>query len=343
MPDATGAMRAVDAPRAGDRASRLSTLRIGVVHNPLSGANRAAAASMRRVFSAHPEVPCHDASEPDEVARALRAMAQQGVNTVAVSGGDGTVGAVLNIVFGANPFPDVPLLAVLRGGTANMTAGDVGMRGRHNRALRLLIESAGRGGDGLAVIERPVMRIDPGAGRAPIYGMFFGAAAISQGIAYCKRHVHTLGLRGEIGPAVTMARFVIAMARGERAIVAPVPVTVAIDGAPPAAFDCEVVYVTTLERMVLGLRPYWGAEAAPLHYTGVRAAPRHWLKALPGFLRGRGNRYTTPANGYESRNAHRLEIGLDTPFFVDGEIFSPEAGTPLAITNGGIAGFLRLQ
>lgn len=342
MPDAIGAMRAADA-RAGDHASRLSALRIGVVHNPLSGANRTAAASMRRVFDAHPDVPCRDASDPDAVAQALREMAQRGVNTVAISGGDGTVSAVLNTVFGANPFPGMPLLAVLRGGTANMTAGDVGMRGRHDRALRMLIECAGRGGDGLTVIERPVMRVDAGAGRAPIHGMFFGAAAISQGIAYCKRHVHTLGLRGEIGPAVTMARFVIAMARGERAIVAPVPVTLAIDDASPAVFDCEVVYVTTLERMVLGLRPYWGREAAPLHYTGVRAAPRHWMKALPGVLRGRGNRYTTPANGYESRNAHRIQIGLDTPFFVDGEIFSPAAGTPLAITDGGAAGFLQLQ
>ena len=335
-------MRAI-AARGSDPASSLEGLRIGVVHNPRSGANLTAAASMRRVFSAHPDIPCREASDPDEVAQALREMAQHGVNTVAISGGDGTVSAVLNTVFGANPFPGLPLLAVLRGGTANMTAGDVGMRGRHNRALRMLIERAGRGGDGLTVIERPVMRIDPGAGRSPIYGMFFGAAAISQGIAYCKRHVHALGLRGEIGPGVTMARFLIALARRDRAIVAPVPITMAIDGASPAAFDCEVVYVTTLERMVLGLRPYWGAEAAPLHCTSVRAAPRHLLKALPGLLRGRPNRYTTPANGYESHNAHRLEIGLDSPFFVDGEIFSPAAGTPLAIASGGTAGFLQLR
>ena len=118
--------------------------------------------------------------------------------------------------------------------------------------------------------------------------------------------MHTLGLRGEIGPAVTMARFVIAMARGERDIVAPVPITVAVDDGAPASFDCEIVHVTTLEQLVLGLRPWWGDEAAPLHYASVRAAPRHWVKALPGLLRGRPNRYVTPANGYESRNAHRL-------------------------------------
>ena len=187
------------------------------------------------------------------------------------------------------------------------------------------------------------MRIDPGAGRAAIHGMFFGAAAISQGIEYCKREVHRLGLRGEIGPAVTMVRFVIAMARGERAIVAPVPITVAIDDGAAASFDCEIVHVTTLEQLVLGLRPWWGEEAAPLHYASVRASPRHWVKALPGLLRGRPNRYITAANGYESRNAQRLRIGLDSHFFVDGELFSPTAGTPLTFTDGGTATFIKLR
>ena len=270
-------------------------------------------------------------------------MAEHGVNAVAISGGDGTVNAVLNTVFAHSPFPRLPLLAVLRGGTANMTARDIGMQGRQDRALRSLIERAARGGDGLAVTERPVMRIDPGAGREPIYGMFFGAAAISQGIEYCKREVHRLGLRGEIGPAVTMVRFVIAMARGERSIVAPVPITIAIDDEASASFDCEIVYVTTLEQLVLGLRPWWGSEAAPMHYASVRAAPRHWVKALPGLLRGRPNRYVTPANGYASRNAQRLLIGLDSHFFVDGEIFSPTTGMPLAFADGGLARFIKLR
>jgi diacylglycerol kinase (ATP) len=324
-------------------AARLTTLRIGVLHNPRSGANLTAAAAMRRVFGAHPNMPQRDVCDPGSVAQALREMAERGVNTVAISGGDGTVSAVLNTVFADNPFTAVPLLAVLRGGTANMTARDVGMRGRQECALRSLLACAGRGGEGLTVLERPVLRVDPGAGRAPIHGMFFGAAAIAQGIEYCKREVHTLGLRGEIGPAVTMARFVVAMARGERAIVAPVPITVAIDNAAPSSFDCEIVHVTTLEQLVLGLRPYWGAETAPLHYASVRAAPRHWIKALPGLLRGRPNRYVTPENGYASRNAHRLDIGLDSRFFVDGEIFSPTPGVPLAITAGATAAFLRLQ
>ena len=298
---------------------------------------------MRQALAAHRELPCRDVANPDDVETALSEFAGRGVDTIAISGGDGTVSAVLNTIFARNPFPRRPFLAVLRGGTANMTARDIGMPGRQDRALSELIDAGSRGGQGLAVTARPVIRVDAGAGRDPIHGMFFAAAAISQGIDYCKRHVHALGLRGEIGPAVTMARFVVAMARGEREIVRPVPMTVAIDGGPPVSFDCEIVHVTTLEELVLGLRPYWGREAAPLHYASVRASPRHWMRALPGILRGRPNRLVTEANGYTSRNAHRLAIGLDTPFFVDGELFAPVPGTPLTLADAGAAEFLTLK
>jgi hypothetical protein len=318
-------------------------MRVGVVRNPLSGANRSRAAALGRVVDAHPRVALREATDPPSVAQALRELADAGVDTVAVSGGDGTVHAVLDTVFGASPFPRRPRLAVLRGGTANMTARDVGLRGRQDRALAALLDRAANGGEGLRVTGRPVMRIDPGAGRAPLHGMYFGAAAIAQGIDYCKRHVHALGLKGEIGPGVTMARFVLAMALGQRDIVAPVPIGIAIDGRPSVRFDCEILHVTTLEALVLGLRPYWGREEAPLHYASVRAAPRHWVRALPGVLRGRAGRHVTAANGFESHNAHRLDIALASPFFVDGELFAPSADAPLTITSGGNAEFVTLQ
>jgi hypothetical protein len=133
------------------------------------------------------------------------------------------------------------------------------------------------------------------------------------------------------------------MARGERAIVSPVPMSVAVDDEPPVTFDCEIVHVTTLEQLVLGLRPWWGTEPGPLHYASVRAGPRHWIRALPSVLRGRPNRHVTEANGYTSRNARRLSIVLDTPFFVDGELYTPQSGTPVTLTDAGAAEFLTLR
>lgn len=328
---------------APDPVTASTALRIGVLHNPGGGANLRAPEMMRRVFAAHPGLPRRDVSDPPSVVQALRELASLDVNTIAISGGDGTVNAVLSALLAHGIFPQPPLLAVLRAGTTSMTAGDAGLSGRADRALIALIERAARGGNGLAVIRRQVMRIDPGAGREPLFGMFFGAAAIYQGIEYCRKHIHSAGVRGEIGPGIAMLRFAVAMARGERDIVSPVPISVAIDDAPAAVLDCEILQVTTLERLFLGLRPFWGAEAAPLHYSSVRSAPRHWVRALPGLLRGRPGRLLTPANGYASHNAHRLQLKFDTRFTIDGELYTPTPGVALTITDGGAASFLKLR
>lgn len=298
---------------------------------------------MQRVFIDHPQIPHCQVKDPESVAVALDELAAHEVNTLAVSGGDGTVRAVLDALLARRPFQRQPLLAVLRAGTTNMIAGDAGLRGRPDSALACLIERAARGGEGLEIVQRHIMRIDPGAGQPPIYGMFFGAAAIFQGVEYCKSRVHSIGLRGEIGPGVTLLRFAVAMARGERDIVAPVPVSVSIDGASPTVIDCGIMLLTTLERLFLGLRPFWGEEDTPLHFSFARAQPRCWLRALPGILRGRRNRFMTPDNGYVSHNVRRLQLELDSRFIVDGESFPPVPGSPLVLTDGGAMGFLRLR
>lgn len=329
--------------QAGGAASLLSSLRIGILHNPGSGTNLRSPSAMHRVFGDHPEIPHRDVKDPESVAQALGELAAQEVNTLAISGGDGTVRAVLDVLLARKPFQRQPLLAVLRAGTTNMIAGDAGLHGRPDAALACLIERAARGGEDLGLVQRHILRIDPGAGQTPIYGMFFGAAMISQGVEYCKNKVHSVGLRGEIGPGVTLLRFAVAMARGDRDIVRPVPVSVSIDGAAPTTNDCGIMLVTTLERLFLGLRPFWGEEDTPLHFSFARAQPRCWLRALPGILRGRPNRFMTPANGYVSHNVRRLQLGLDSPFIVDGEFFSSVPGSPLVLTDGGAMDFLCLR
>ena len=55
---------------------------------------------------------------------------------LAINGGDGTVAAILGALLESKPFVTPPLIALLPGGTANMSAGDVGLRGSLNKAVR---------------------------------------------------------------------------------------------------------------------------------------------------------------------------------------------------------------
>jgi hypothetical protein len=276
-----------------DSATRLARHTLGVLRNPGSGANLRRGKPMQQALAAYPDILCRDVANPSDVDAALSEMAARGVDTLAISGGDGTVSAVLNTIFARNPFPRRPRLAVLRGGTANMTARDIGMRGPQHRALPALIDALARGGERLAVTRRPVIRIDAGAEKGADSrdvlrsgGDLAGYRLLqaSRARAWPARRDRARGHDGALRDRDGKGR------AGDRCAS---PMTVAVDDEPPVSFDCEIVHVTTLEELVLGIRPYWGREDAPLHYASVRAKPRHWMRALPGVLRGRPGRVAT--------------------------------------------------
>lgn len=316
--------------------------KIGVLINPLSGGNRKNLGAVRRVIDENPDVLHQDAQTPREVLEALTQFARQEVNLLAVNGGDGTVQAVLTHLFHHQPFQSLPLLAVLQSGTTSMTARDVGFSGSRVKSLMKLFRWAAKGVGQPQIIQRPVLEV-MAPGHPPRCGMFFGAAAIYQGIQYFHRKVNTRGLRGEIGPGLTILRFLWAAASQRSNFIPAVPIAVALDNLPPRQFESFVVLVSTLERLFLGLYPYWGRESGPLHYTALRARPRYLLRALPSILRGSRGVYGKPENGFFSHNVAEVKLNLDSGFTLDGQLYTPETERePIVVRNGGTASFLRI-
>jgi hypothetical protein len=274
------------------------------------------------------------------VSAALADFASRRVDLLVVNGGDGTVQAVLTTLFNHRPFGTLPLLSVLQSGTTSMTARDVGFTGSRARSLKKLFRWAATGEGNPRLIERPVLQVSA-PGHQTRYGMFFGASAIYQGIQYFHRKVNTKGLRGEIGPGLTILRFLWSAVRRGSDFIPPVPVTVAVDDDPPWKFDSFVLLVSALERLFLGLYPFWGAESGPLHYTAVRAHPRNLLRALPSILRGQRGTHGTPENGFYSHNVHELKLYLASGFTLDGQLYKPESQQePTVVRYGGRATFL---
>ena len=318
------------------------TPHIGVLINPLSGGNLKGLDSVRSVIDNYPEVMHRDVQNPREVLDALVDFARRGVDLLAVNGGDGTVQAVLTSLFHNRPFRNMPLLAILQSGTTSMTARDVGFSGSRVRSLQKLFKWAVTGDGEPRLVQRPVLQVQA-PGHQAYYGMFFGASAIYQGIEYFHRKINTKGLRGELGPGITILRFLWSAIRQRSGFIPPIPVSVTVDEKPPQSFDSFVVLVSTLERLFLGIHPYWGLEPGPLHYTAVRAYPRHLLVALPALLCGRGSHVGTSENGYYSHNAHEIELFLDGGFTLDGQLYTPESQEkPIVVRYGGMANFIRI-
>jgi hypothetical protein len=317
--------------------------RLGVLNNPRSGGNRKGLGAVRKILAASPEVCHREVLTPADVASALVDFSRQEVNIVAVNGGDGTIQAVLTVLCHQRPFETMPCLAVLRAGTTSMTAGDVGLKGSPELALQRLLSWADGGKGEEVILQRPVLRVQVDPHQDPVYGMFLGAASIYQGIQFFHNRMNRRGLRGEWAPGLTIALFLLAVASRGGDYVASVPITVGLDQSPPERRDYLLLMISSLERLFLGLRPFWGKEEKTLHYTAVEARPQHLLRALPSLIRGRKNRYGTPENGYFSQNVQQVQLTFTSGFTLDGELYKAGAHLgPVVVQNGGKVSFLRL-
>ena len=331
------------APFSPNTTTAGEALRVGVLNNPLSGGNRKGLGQIKEILAAHPQVLHREVQTPADVTSALDDFSRQEVNIIVINGGDGTIQAALTVLYHYRPFETLPLLAVLKAGTTSMTAGDVGLKGSGEQALGKILEWA-RSGDGdFVILQRPVLRVQVAPGQEPVYGMFLGAAGIYQGIQFFNNRLNRRGFRGEWAPGLTIALFLLAVALKGSDYVVPVPMITELDQSPPEQRKWLLVMISALERLFLGLRPYWGREQGPLHYTAVGAGPQHLLRALPGLLLGRECPYSTPENGYFSHNVQQVRLTLNSGFTVDGELYKPDASLgPVVVQNGGQASFLRM-
>jgi len=316
---------------------------VGVLSNPYSGGNRKLLPSVRTVLSTYPRVFHREAQLPSDVASVLDDFARKEVNMVVINGGDGTIQAVLTSICHERVFEELPILAVLSAGTSSMIAGDVGLKRSQTQSLRKLLAWVDDGEGEATILKRSVLRVQAALDKKPIYGMFFGTAGIYQGIQFCNNRLNRPGFRGEWAPGLTIAMFLLAVALRRDNYVIPVPVRVSLDKKLPQQRNCLLLMISTLERLFFGLRPYWGKEDGPLHYTAINAKPQHLLRALPALMRGRKNRYGTPKNGYFSYNVQQVELTLNSGFTLDGELFEPESQLdPVVVQNGGQVSFLQM-
>ena len=103
-------------------------MRIGVVHNTRSERNKRGVAKLRSVLEGASDVVELDLADGTTPGGILRELAGREAGLVVINGGDGTVQRVLTELLETRPSSELPSLAILARGMANMTASDVGLR-----------------------------------------------------------------------------------------------------------------------------------------------------------------------------------------------------------------------
>jgi diacylglycerol kinase (ATP) len=104
------------------------------------------------------------------------------------------------------------------------------------------------------------------------------------------------------------------------------------------------IIISSLERLFLGIRPYWGTGSGSFYYTALGPRPRHLLWTFLLMLLGRKSRFAETRHGYFSQKVDKVRLNLNSGFTLDGEIYAtdPQDGDVLA-SFGGKASFLQLD
>ncbi len=254
---------------------------------------------------------------------------------LAVHGGDGTLQVILTALGRCVPVARWPTLALLPAGGTNMTAYDGGGRQRFGDALAGL-EAMLRGERPWWARQRPVIRVTDGDDVH--YGFFFGAGAVVRGIEFYQREIARGAIGDEFASGVTLLRGAWGIARRDRRFIDASHAAFELDG---QTVDEELLmfFATTLDRMFMGIRPFWGDGSGGMHTTWIRADVQHFFWRLPRLLRRGGG--LTSAQGYNSRDLDALTLRLNGPYTLDGELF-PAPVTTVAIQAEGPVRLLNL-
>jgi diacylglycerol kinase family enzyme len=315
---------------------------IGILHNPASGQNKRETNFIKKILPEFPKVSYQEVQSPNEVLNALRQFAAQNIQVIAINAGDGTVHATLTGLLHHHTFHTLPLLAVFPSGTTNLIAEDVGIQGAREEGLHKLLAWSFGQETPPSIVHRHVLKVHITPNQEPVFGMFFGTGAITQGIQACRTNEQKFGRLGRLGEGWIITQFLFGLLTGQRQYVRPIPITVTSNGEAAKETEYLAFLATTMERLFFGLRPYWGEEPHPLHYTAINGAPKHLLRTLPSLLFGRTHRLGIPENGYHSHNSPQLQLSMKDDVILDGESYTPnpELG-PITIQTSAPVSFLR--
>ena len=294
-------------------------MKIGLISNPLSRANRKSGGVASRAQPGD-DLCVAQPRDHEELVDALTRFAQAGVELIAIDGGDGTVRDIVSSIHHA--YPDQwPVFAILPSGKTNVIAGEVGHfeAGMKGWQRLLAIRAAGR----LGRVEKKCAALEicwPNRDEPMQRGFLMGFAAFADGKRIAEEKLHPMGIANGLAVAIAIGgvlrrNFLPASRTGSGEAGA-----VRVDGELNAIDRHFLVLASTLDRLTLGLQPFWDQGTGRINWLDISAPPRRVIRGSL-MLALRKRTAWMEQFGYSSGRAELLDIEFDEPFVLDGELY----------------------
>lgn len=300
---------------------------LGWLRNAASRDGRLAADPLMERLARHPEVMLAVRRPGTESAPLLARMLDAGVGALVVDGGDGTVMHALSFLMEEVPPEERPPVAIVPGGTANVTAANFGLP-RTPATVEALLAALRDGGP--PARPAPVLRVSGGGlVRARRCFVFAGAAAVAA-VRLWKERVRARGVVGELSHALVLGWMLLRLAAlgPQRAALPVADAEIRLDGENWGRRPRLLLLASTLERLMLGAVPFPARNGRPLGLTCVDAGAPGLFTRLPRLLRGDFGPWP---EGYRSGGGMRATIAGLAECVLDGEIVATDPTDPLLL------------
>lgn len=313
-----------------------------VISNVATTRARRQCPALAEALEGHPGLRHHRTERASALQPLVGHGQWQADDLLVINGGDGTVQHALSLLLAHCPAERWPRVACLPGGSTNMTAFDVNRHRDFRRCLDTLAAGLRHptADTPRALYETPrALHETPralyetpralvavrGADGPARCGLFFGIGTIVQGIEYFQRRLKSNGNGHELAAGVALARTLWGIGRRQPPFDSTLVARIAAPGMgldPDTPVSVRLLFATTLERLFLGIRPYWDDREGPLRTTLVERRAGALMRRMPRLLRGRPDPGMTPEGGYHSRGLSGFSLTFRGSYTLDGELFA---------------------
>jgi diacylglycerol kinase (ATP) len=308
----------------------------GVIINPKSGRGRGKGLALAEALKQQDRVSADLVvlNSFAELYPALERFARTGVDNIFISSGDGTIQAVQTWLSESGHYKTMPRLCLLPHGTTNMTAADLGFQHKSIQEQVKFISNV----IPKEIRPRHTVRVANPKGRGPLHGMFFGTGAVSEATRYCQVAFNDKGVGGQwatfatLATALSKSLFLAPNAQDPNRFDRPYPITLRCDGALKCEGPQVLMLATTLNKLILGAKPFWGGASAPLRTTTIPYPVPNIPRWIVPSMFGAETRKGPP--GSTSTACTSCDVTSPTSFVLDGEFYDAPATDALRLETG---------